>query len=144
MDKPFPSQTDRKTKDGLQDKPAVQNSLQRLEMNLSVLPKKISDLQARHETISKQKHALLETGIIDATPYWHQGKYLYLIYPMKDGKRQREYVGADQRKCAPVMAALRRAQRHQQIEVRLQHLETQLREAMFLVDRLLWMMSITE
>lgn len=87
---------------------------------------------------------LLETGIIDATPYWHQGKYLYLIYPAKDGKRQREYVGADQRKCAPIIAALRRAQHYQQVEARLQHLETQLREAMFLVDRLLKVMSITE
>ena len=144
MDKPFLSQTDRKTKDGLQDKPAVQINLQRLEMNLSVLPKKISTLQARHESLSKQKHALLKTGIIDATPYWHQGKYLYLIYPMKDGKRRREYVGADPRKCAPIMAAVRRAQRHRQIEVRLQHLETQLREAMFLVDRLLWVMLTTE
>ncbi len=113
-------------------------------MNLSVLPKKISTLQARHESLLKQKHALLETGIIDATPYWHQGKYLYLIYPTKDGKRQRAYVGADQRKCTPIIAALRRAQRHRQIEVRLQQLETQLREAMFLVDRLLWVMSITE
>jgi len=144
VDNSSASSTEPKAKNGLQDKTAVQISLQRLEMNLSVLPKKISTLHARYEALSKQKHTLLETGIIDATPYWHQGKYLYLIYPMKDGKRQREYVGADQRKCAPVMAALRRAQRHQQIEVRLQHLETQLREAMFLVDRLLWMMSITE
>ncbi|MHB8473227.1 MAG: hypothetical protein ACYDC8_10390 [Gammaproteobacteria bacterium] len=144
MDNHFSSQTDRKTKDGLQGKPAVQNSLQRLEMNLSVLPKKISTLQTRYEALSKQKHTLLETGIIDATPYWHQGKYLYLIYPTKDGKRQREYVGADQRKCAPIIAALRRAQRYQQIEVRMQQLETHLREAMFLVDRLLWVMSITE
>lgn len=144
MDKPFSPQTDRKTNDGLQDKTAAQISLQRLGTNLSVLPKKISTLQARYEVLSKQKHALLETGIIDATPYWHQGKYLYLIYPTKDGKRQREYVGADQRKCAPIIAALRRAQRHQQIEASLQHLETQLREAMFLVDRLLWVMSITE
>jgi hypothetical protein len=144
VDKPFSSQTDRKTKNGLQDKPAVQNSLQRLEMNLSVLPKKISTLQTRYEALSKQKHILMETGIIDATPYWHQGKYLYLIYPTKAGKRQREYVGADQRKCAPIIAALRRAQRHQQIEARLRHLETQLREAMFLVDRLLRVMSIAE
>jgi len=133
-----------KAKDGLQDKTAVRISLQRLELNLSVLPKKISTLQARHESLSKQKDALSEAGIIDATSYWHQGKYLYLIYPTKEGKRQREYVGADQRKCAPIIAALRRAQRHQQIEVRLQRLETQLREAMFLADRLLWVMSITE
>ncbi len=144
MDNHSLPQTDRKTKDGLQDKPDVLNSLLRLEMNLSVLPKKISTLQAQYEALSKQKHSLLETGVIDATPYWHQGKYLYLIYPMKDGKRRREYVGANQQKCATVIATIRRAQRYQQIEVRLQHLETQLREAMFLVDRLLWVMSITE
>ncbi len=144
MDNSSASSAEPKAKNGLQDKTAVQISLQRLEMNLSVLPKKISTLHARYEALSKQKHALLEIGIIDAMPYWHQGKYLYLIYPTKDGKRQREYVGADQRKCAPIIAALRRAQRHQQIEAHLQHLETQLREAMFLVDRLLWVMSITE
>jgi len=144
VDNPSSARTDRKTKDGLQDKTAAQTSLQRLEMNLSVLPKKISTLQARYMALSKQKHALLETGIIDATPYWHQDKYLYLIYPMKGGQRRRDYVGADPRKCAPIIAAVRRAQRHQQIEVRLQHLETQLREAMFLVDRLLWVMSIAE
>ena len=130
-------------KDGLQDKTAVQISLQRLELNLSVLPKKISTLQARHEALTAQQRALREAGIIDATPYWHQGKYLYLIYPTKNGKRRRDYVGADPRNCAPIIAALRRAQRHQQIEVRLQRLEAHLREAMFLVDRLLWVMSIT-
>ena len=131
-------------KDGLQDKTAVQISLQRLEMNLSILPRKISTLLARHAALTAQQRALREAGIIDATPYWHQGKYLYLIYPTKDGKRRRDYVGADQRNCAPIIAALKRAQRHQRIAARLQHLETQLREAMFLVDRLVWVMSITE
>ena len=54
------------------------------------LPKKISALQARHEDLSKQKRALNEAGIIDATPYWHQGKYLCLI-SLRKTVRRRDY-----------------------------------------------------
>lgn len=37
-------------------------------------------------------------GITEGRPHYQQGKYLYLIHPMRKGKRLREYIGSDVQK----------------------------------------------
>lgn len=58
------------------------------------LPDLIQSLAGQHREILSRMAALKRAGIIYAKPHYRQGKYLYLIYPMQDGVRRREYVGA--------------------------------------------------
>lgn len=53
-----------------------------------------------------------EQGIVDAKPHWKDGKYLYLIHPMKDGERMREYVGADESKIQVALCKIENKARH--------------------------------
>ncbi|WP_430460914.1 PAS domain S-box protein [Thalassolituus sp. LLYu03] len=75
---------------------------------------------------------------IDATPFWHQGRYLYLIEPQKNGKRKRQYVGSDPDKVKGALAAMRRQQRYQQVQQELTQIEHQIRNATFKLDSFLW------
>lgn len=75
---------------------------------------------------------------IDATPFWHQGRYLYLIQPQINGKRTRRYIGSQPEKIKEALAAIRRQQRYGQIQQELQQLDSQIRAAGFRLDGFLW------
>lgn len=51
-------------------------------------------LVARYHELGKTIAQLTAAGCIDAKEYWKGGKYLYLLYPMKDGVRRKKYVGS--------------------------------------------------
>lgn len=66
----------------------------------------------RLETLHAEAARLQSLEPVTATPHWRkdshgQPRYLYLIYPQKDGQRERTYVGSDPVKVA---AALDRVQ----------------------------------
>lgn len=111
----------------------------KLDRQLAAIPQRIATLRTLHQTLYQEQQALYSAGLIEAYPYWHQGKYLYLIHPMKNGLRKREYIGADPRKLSHVLVALRRATRYKKITARLQSLETQIGQATSLLDRFLWL-----
>lgn len=46
-------------------------------------------------SITLDQAELERQGITNASPYWRSEKYLYLIHPMSDGQRKREYIGSD-------------------------------------------------
>ncbi|QQD20353.1 PAS domain S-box protein [Oceanospirillaceae bacterium ASx5O] len=75
---------------------------------------------------------------IDATPFWHQGRYLYLIQPQINGKRTRRYIGSQPDNVKDALAAIRRHQRYEQIQQELQHIDSQIRAAGFRLDGFLW------
>lgn len=50
-------------------------------------------LIARDEHLTTTIARLTAAGCIDATEYWKDGKYLYLLSPMKNGKRKKRYIG---------------------------------------------------
>ncbi len=75
---------------------------------------------------------------IDATPFWHQGRYLYLIQPQINGKRTRRYIGSQPDKVKDALAAIRRHQRYEQIQQELQQIDSQIRAAGFRLDGFLW------
>lgn len=47
----------------------------------------------RHKSLTTRIAQLTAAGCVDASEYWRDGKYLYLLYSMKDGKRRKVYVG---------------------------------------------------
>ncbi len=75
---------------------------------------------------------------VDATPFWHQGRYLYLIEPQKNGKRKRQYVGSDPEKVKLALSAMRRQQRFLQVQQELAQIDHQIRNATFKLDSFLW------
>lgn len=122
-----------------QDDRLVLADFTKLDRQLAAIPQRIATLRTLHEALYQEQQALYLAGLIEAHPYWHQGKYLYLIHPMKNGLRKREYIGADPRKLSQALIALRRATRYKKITARLVSLETQIGQAACLLDRFLWL-----
>lgn len=75
---------------------------------------------------------------IDARPYWHQQRYLYLIRPQKNGRRKREYIGARPERIREALDAVEREQRYQGIRAGLDHVEARIRTVTFKLDSFLW------
>lgn len=75
---------------------------------------------------------------VDATPFWHQGRYLYLIEPQKDGKRKRKYIGSNPEKIKQALSAMRSQQRFIQVRQELVKIDDQIRSATFKLDSFLW------
>jgi hypothetical protein len=44
-------------------------------------------------TLDQEIMALELEGTSNASPHWRDGKYLYLVHPMENGQRRREYIG---------------------------------------------------
>lgn len=74
------------------------------------LPGQISKLDATLAAIADRMAALKRAGLIYAAEHWREGRYLYLIFPMRDGQRPKPaYVGCDPARIAEAQAALARA-----------------------------------
>lgn len=67
---------------------------------LSILDEFVGHIEVEHEHLTTQMLEFEKDGLVVAHPAYQDGKYLYLIHPMKGGKRRREYVGADTKKIA--------------------------------------------
>ena len=50
-------------------------------------------LLARYHVLGTSIGRLTAQGCIDAKEHWKDGKYLYLLYAMKNGQRKKKYVG---------------------------------------------------
>lgn len=69
----------------------------------------LDGLTAKIQGIDDEIVALLMAGLAEGKPHWRDGKYLYLVYPVKeDGTRFREYIGCDPQR---IDAALKRVER---------------------------------
>ncbi len=55
----------------------------------------ILKLEEEYKELIAKIDNLKEQGMINASPWWKQGKYLYLVHPMTNGHRKREYIGCD-------------------------------------------------
>lgn len=50
-------------------------------------------LVVRYHELGKTIAQLTAAGCIDAKEYWKDGRYLYLLYAMKEGRRRKKYIG---------------------------------------------------
>jgi hypothetical protein len=74
------------------------------------LPGQIAKLDAVLAAIAARMAELKRAGLIYAAEHWREGRYLYLIFPMRDGQRPKPaYVGCDPARIAEAQAALARA-----------------------------------
>ena len=94
-----------------------------MEASAERLLRSIQSLAGKHDEILTRMKRLQDAGIIHATPHWRQDKYLYLIYPMKQGERRREYIGADRYKIKDALEAVKRVDEYEMLSQKLTRLE---------------------
>lgn len=83
--------------------------LDKVETGYRSLMNHQTELQAELDEIER-------LGYCDAKPYYRDEKYFYLIYPMKNGERKREYIGSDPEKIQDALDKIERKSRHDEIE----------------------------
>jgi len=82
----------------------------------------LADVQARMAVLQK-------AGMIKASEWWKDQKYLYLVYPTNGVTRKREYIGTDPAKISAARDAIVRQADYARLDqVRLQ-LERQILQA---------------
>ena len=114
------------------------NTSDTLDHKVGRIPDHINQLKQTKSLLLEEKATLESTDLIEATPYWHQEKYLYLIFPKKEGKRVREYIGTKKQKVDEALNAIKRGKRYRKICDELADIDQQLRMATFKLDSFLW------
>ncbi len=84
------------------------NTLSQLERFASAAPETLAKLRQHRAGLVKAIKALERAGLVDARPHYREGKYLYLVYPQRDGERKREYIGAEPAKVKAAFARIDR------------------------------------
>ena len=108
-----------------------------LEINRSLrdLANAADRLEKRHKSISDAMTQLQEQGLIYATLYYRDDKYLYLNYPLTDGPRRREYVGCDPQKIEEAKAGVDRGQRFDALSRELKEVQNQMESMGFYLQQ---------
>ena len=74
---------------------------------------RLNALAERVVELDNQMNEMQARGMVQATPYWRDQRYLYLVHQQLDGQRKREYIGKDKHKQA---AALQRVENWHQYQ----------------------------
>lgn len=104
-----------------------QESACQIEQQIHLLDAIAKRLIAEHAALAQQIGRLEQLGTYPkASLYYHGGKYLYLIFPMVNRKRQRVYIGSDRAKVAQAEAAVARGKLYLVLEKQLRQVDHQL------------------
>ena len=90
------------------------------------LPRVIDAIEGELKTVSHRMEVLQKAGLIYASEHWRESKYLYLIYPMRDGNRRREYIGADANRITEARAGIGRGKEFDQLSAKLKELNARI------------------
>lgn len=114
----------------------------RMRAEASKLPELIESLSNQCREIHARMHELKRAGLIYAKPHYRQGKYLYLIFPMKDGERRREYIGADPKKIQEALQAINRVYEYEMLSNKLARTEGCLSQGQLQLNQLIRTFSV--
>ena len=99
---------------------------------LNEVNNKISAIEAEIEELEK-------SGISNASPWWKQGKYLYLVYKTDDdGNRQRQYIGSEPAAVEEALARIERFSKWIDLRTKLNEIRSRERSARQSIDHALW------
>lgn len=110
----------------------------------SRIPRLIESLAGTYRKTVSRMNELRRAGLIHAKPHYRQGKYLYLIYPMKDGERRREYIGADPGKIEKALEAVNRVHEYEVLSHELARVEGALSMGLVNLNRLVQTLSVND
>ncbi len=114
----------------------------RIRAEASKLPELVESLSRKYREILTRIHELKRAGLFYAKPHYRQGKYLYLIYPMKDGERRREYIGADPEKKKVALQAINRVHEYEALSNKLARTEGCLSQGQLQLNQLVRTLSV--
>lgn len=106
-----------------------------IQRTLLSLIEQVQKLEVEFTALEQRKAELEKQEMNEASPYWHQDKYLYLIHRSVDGYRARQYVGNDPEKIQAALASINRAGEHAATCEKLNAIRNRLHEAAFLVSQ---------
>lgn len=100
------------------------DAMDKLEKRIDNLTHALKRIRKEWNTVNDGMLKLESQGLIYAGTHYKAGKYLYLVYPSKDGEaRKREYVGQDEAKIKAALEGIERARSYDSLSVRKQRLE---------------------
>ena len=91
----------------------------KVEKSLCRINASLKELKQQEESLVEQVEQLTATGVLEATPHWRGGKYLYLMFP-SGSKPPKQYIGVDTLKQNEALADV---ERYRQREVLQKQLE---------------------
>ncbi len=80
--------------------------------SLAFIQSKFNDLVEWSNQLESQIKDLESQRIERGSVYMRENGYMYLIYPMKDGQRDRKYIGSDKEKQHFIQTSISRAVRY--------------------------------
>lgn len=96
------------------------------------LPALIAAQKALLQVNEQQIASLSKAGLIYASEYWRDGKYLYLIYPTEtSGKRKREYIGCDPARIQAARDGIQRGKEYDRLSEEKRRIESRLLQGKF-------------
>lgn len=117
------------------DRQATGDSLLRLEAALSQLEDQIDEMQV-------EINHLEAAGMINASEWWKDRKYLYLVHPVDPvGNRRRVYVGNDPQNVADAQAAIKRYEQWDKLQTKIRVLRDRHASTLSSLDRLAYLLS---
>lgn len=106
------------------------SQLTKLSGSTKKLGQLIDKATGERKSIERNMRALKAKGLIYASPHWRDGRYLYLLYPLVNGKpRRREYIGADPERIEAAQQAIERARQYDTLNQRLSSLDAAISRA---------------
>lgn len=101
-------------------------SMDKVESKLLEVSEKIRQRRDEWNRVQAQLLALKKQGLTYAGTTWKNGKYLYLVYPSKNGEpRKRVYVGHGEEKVREALAGIERGEQYLKLEERAEWLQRQ-------------------
>jgi hypothetical protein len=82
---------------------------------LASIQSKFDDLVERSNKLESLIKNLERQGVERGSVYMRGNGYMYLIYPMKDGYRDRKYIGPDKEKQQFIHESIDRARKYDQL-----------------------------
>jgi len=119
--------------------PAGNDDLADLNQAARTLAPAVADAIAKYYDLLDQINAIVQAGIVIATPYIMDEKYMYLIHPTdpNTGERQREYIGADAAKQTEAYARIHRHKQHHDLCRQADRVKTNLKSISYELHRIL-------
>lgn len=112
--------------------------VRKARQTLAAIAEKIETTNGQIEALSEQIENLETAGIANATEYWRDEKYLYLIYPMKAGERRRDYIGSQPAKVQAAIDSIDRFKRYSVLRKEMATLQAELKTVYTRLQRVLF------
>jgi hypothetical protein len=131
-----------------QDPGSFNRTQRETQMDIS---NRLEIIQNHHQRLLERYHCLGKTiaqltaaGCIDAKEYWKDGKYLYLLYSMRNGTRKKKYVGNHPLRIKEARQKLENYKHRLSIIGTQENVKAELDEIELLIHRILGICSVTD